>query len=175
VVGLGPFLVSNPIRVRFAPAPRAHRGKLGLHGTFGIEIHAATFVRRRLMVLDEELIHQPRELERIVIHEMFHFVWPKLGNGARRSWEELLRSELQRRARGELGWSAESRKRQLAAVDARRRTRRWREYACESFCDSAAWLLGEADGHREFTLAQRHRVARRRWFEQTLSDSPISI
>jgi hypothetical protein len=52
-------------------------------------------------------------------------------------WEALLLAE---RARGEAGWSAEWRKAALSDADRRHRTRRWREYACEAFCDSAAAL-----------------------------------
>jgi len=50
----------------------------------------------------------------------------------------------------------------------RSRSRRWREYACESFCDSAACLLGGAGDHEEFTLARRVRENRRRWFQSLL-------
>ncbi len=57
---------------------------------------------------------QPRELARILVHELFHFAWVRLGNPARRSYEALVREEWKRRARGELGWSAESRKRALS-------------------------------------------------------------
>ena len=64
-------------------------------------------------MLDQELERQPRELARILVHELFHFAWVRLGNPARRSYEALVREEWKQRARGELGWSAESRKRAL--------------------------------------------------------------
>ena len=44
----------------------------------------------------------------------FTFAWVRLGNPARRSYESLVREEWKHRARGELGWSAESRKRVLS-------------------------------------------------------------
>ena len=69
------------------------------------------------------------------------------------------------RAKGELGWSAEWRKAKLTAADGERRSRRWREYCCESFCDTAAWLYSVTSSHAEYTLAGRFRIARRRWFE----------
>jgi hypothetical protein len=91
-------------------------------------------------------------------------VWLRLGNGVRREWEGLLEIEMRRRVKGELGWSAELRKRALRRIDRRERTRRWREYACESFCDTAAWLLAGAGRHGEFTLQAGARHARRAWF-----------
>ena len=66
--------------------------------------------------------------------------------------------------RGELGWSAEWRKDALGADDVAGRTRRWREYCCESFCDTAAWLYSGVERHEEFTLGERWRRGRRAWF-----------
>jgi hypothetical protein len=126
-------------------------------------------------VLAAELMEDPRELARIFVHELFHFVWLRAGNPARRSWEALLEGELARAARGELGWSAEIRKQALGKADARRRTRRWREYACESFCDSAAWLLAGFRKHDEYTLADRFRAGRRRWLRDFLARPRIPV
>jgi hypothetical protein len=155
------------------------RGKLAPEG---VAVHAATFLRERRIVLDEELLRRPKELRRIFLHELLHFVWWKLGNPRRLSWEALLAAEMGKRARGELGWSAEIRKNRLTARDVAERTRAWREYCCESFCDSGASILyqgvhihkgGTHDefdhdefGHDEFTLAARFRTARERWFGQ---------
>lgn len=127
-------------------------------------MHAGTFLRRRLIVLDSALLDRPREFARILAHELFHFAWLRLGNALRREWERLLEGELRRRVRGELGWSAEWRKRELRRGDRRERSRRWREYVCESFCDTAAWLLSGSGRHGEFTLAGGARRARRAWF-----------
>src|SRR5207248_8122517 len=129
-----------PIRITFQPSLRAHRGKLFTAGP-GKEVHAGSFLRQRRIVLDASLKKQPRELVRILTHELFHFAWLRLGNPKRKSYEDLLRRELRRRVKGELGWSAESAKDVLTRGDIGRRTPRWREYVCESFCDSAAWLL----------------------------------
>ena len=125
---------------------------------------AATHIPRRLIQLDQDLLRTPGEFERILIHELFHFVWVRLGNPARRSWEEILKREILRGARGELGWSAEWRKRKLSASDVRARTLAWRYYACESFCDTAAWLYA-GGRHPEFTLAQAARAQRKKWLE----------
>jgi hypothetical protein len=130
-----------------------------------MEVHAGGFLRRREIVLDEALRRDGGELARILTHEVFHFVWLRLGNGRRQEWEMLLREEWARRARGELGWSAEWRKLRLTADDGPRRPRRWREYACESFCDTAAWVYAGDGGHAEFTLRPRFRAARRAWFD----------
>jgi hypothetical protein len=143
---------------------RAWRGKLHHGEGPGDEVHAALFPRRRELVLDAALRRDPDELARIVVHEYFHLAWIRLGNPSRRSWEALLGAEMAAGARGELGWSAEWRKDKLAPRDPAGRSRRWREYACESFCDTAAWLYAGVAGHEEFTLRPRFRKPRQAWF-----------
>ena len=138
-------------------------------------VHAGSFIRERRIALDSGLLGEPRELARILVHELFHFAWVRLGNARRRSFEELLAREIGRQARGELGWSAEWRKGGLRPGDAARRTPRWREYVCESFCDTAAWLFANIDSHPEFTLAARHRRARREWFEAAGLDRVVRV
>ncbi len=154
----------GPLRVRFAPAPRAHRGKLRSGEGPGAEVHAGSFLRKREIVLDAALLASPAELTRILTHEIYHFVWMRLPNRARRSYEDLVAAECRRRAPGELGWSSEWRKGSLTARDRRERTRRWRQYVCESFCDTAAWLFRQAGRHPEFTLDRAGRGRRRAWF-----------
>ncbi len=128
-------------------------------------MHAAAFLVRRHIVIDQKLFRR-RDLARILYHEIFHFVWARLGNPLRLSYEHLLGREWRERARGELGWSAEQRKLSLAAADVRRRTRLWADYVCESFCDSAAWFCLESRRpHPEWTLKPRFCVRRRRWFQ----------
>jgi hypothetical protein len=161
--------------VRLAPELRARDGHLISGGSSGAPVHAGSFLRTREIVLESELLDQPMEFARIFLHEVFHFVWRCAGNPLRRSWEALLEGEWRRGARGELGWSAEGRKRRLGPGDRAARSRRWREYACESFCDSAAWLLGGAREHEEFTLARRFRENRRRWFGPLLSRAALRV
>ena len=156
-----PELHGDPIEIVFLPSLKAHRGKLLSGHRDGVEIHAASFLRQRQIVFDTQLKQDPQELSRIYAHELAHFAWVRLGNARRRSWEALLDGE---GMGGELGWSAEWRKQALSAADRRRRTRRWREYVCESFCDTAAWLFSDARRSGEFTLPVRARRARRRWF-----------
>ena len=128
---------------------------------------ASTSIRRRVILLDREVLSKHGEFERILIHEVFHFAWVRLSNADRRDWEGLLQRELRARASGELGWSAEWRKLALTPADRAHRSPKWRRYACESFCDSAAWLFGDLGVHDEFTLAARRRGARRDWFRAT--------
>ena len=130
-----------------------------------MEVHAGGFLRRREIVVDNALQHNGSELARILAHELFHFVWLRLGNSQRQNWEQVLYGELARRARGELGWSAEWRKLRLTVADASGRSRRWREYACESFCDTAAWVYAVDGGHPEFTLREQFQGTRRDWFD----------
>lgn len=131
----------------------------------GSEVHAASHLRRRLLELDLSLRASPAETRRIIVHELFHFVWLRLGNPLRGEWSHLLARET---ARGELGWSAEWRKAELTPDDRARRTRRWRDYVCESFCDTAAFLYAGLRRHDEFTLAARFRARRARWFARLL-------
>jgi hypothetical protein len=170
-----PVLAGPPILIRFLPALRASRGCLESGGSRGEEVHAGSRVRRREIVLDAALLSHCRELVRILLHELFHFAWVRAGNPLRHSYELLLASELRRGARGELGWSAERRKRLLTPADARRRTRPWREYACESFCDTGAWRFAGLRSHAEFTLRSRYRAARRAWLHRALAKPEISI
>jgi hypothetical protein len=169
-----PELEGAPVRILFLPALSAAHGKLYSKRQHGQPVHAATFIRRREIILDDELRDKPKELTRILIHELFHFAWVRLSNPARRSYESILLDERQRHARGELGWSAEWRK---AALPPDRPTRSpsWRDYVCESFCDTAAWLYGGIRRHEEFTLAEGHRRRRAEWFRSVFQNRGIPI
>jgi hypothetical protein len=160
----GPEFRGHPVEIRYAR---------GLRDTAGHEAHAATDLRERLIVLDGELRGNKAEHRRILTHELFHFVWVRLGNVKRREWEDLLAREWRSRARGEAGWSAEWRKRMLHPDDVRRRSQAWREYCCESFCDTAAWIYAEVS--TECTLAKRHRNRRKLWALRFLEARPLPI
>jgi hypothetical protein len=164
VMGNLPPASGNPIRIRFVR-------DLSAHGP----VHAGSLLRQRRMLFETSLAGDDAEFRRIFVHELFHFVWLRLGNPRRRSYERLLAREIGAGARGELGWSAEWRKLALGRSDRRLRTRRWREYCCESFCDSAAWLWADAGRHPEFTLAARFRATRRDWFERAIASNGISV
>ena len=153
-----PELQGAPIRIHRSHNLRDRRGP----------VHAGCFLRERRIAFDCTRAEFPR----IFIHEVAHFIWLRLGNPIRRSYEDLIRSE---RARGELGWSAEWRKNELTPSDIKGRTRRWREYCCESFCDSVAYLYSGLKRHPEFTLAGNVRRRRARWFQQVLGRGPLSI
>jgi hypothetical protein len=148
--------VGAPIAIERMPGLRDHRGA----------VHAGAFLRERRITMDCSRAEFPR----IFVHELFHFVWLRAGNGARRSFERTLVAERRKGARGELGWSAEWRKLALTAPDVQNRTRRWREYCCESFCDTAAWLYAGLHRHAEFTLAAPFRSMRRAWFATFVKD-----
>jgi hypothetical protein len=149
------------------------RYSAGLRDTAGNPAHAATFIRTRLIVLDEGLRREPSEHARILAHEIFHFAWVRLGNPARLEWESLLSREFTGGIRGEAGWSAEWRKLGLRPADVRRRTRVWREYCCESFCDTgAAWLTGS---RVEITLPRRVLDRRFAWLAASLPPAGLPI
>src|SRR5580692_1084333 len=153
-----PPLTGPPIRVEL-------RNSLGPH-------HAATSIPRRLILLDRGLLSKQGDFERILIHEIFHFAWVRLSNQSRRDWEELLASE---REPGELGWSAEWRKLKLEPSDRQERSAKWKRYARESFCDSAAWLFSGLKRHDEFTLGSESRRIRKAWFQKNFASRPIDI
>jgi hypothetical protein len=156
-----PPLAGAPVRVEFASGLRDRRGP----------VHAGSFLRERRIALDCTRAEFPR----IFVHEVGHFIWLRLGNPMRLRYEDLVRAEIASGARGELGWSAEWRKDALDANDAAARTRRWREYCCESFCDTAAWRYSGLERHEEFTLAARWRQKRRAWFTASLENRTLSI
>jgi hypothetical protein len=156
-----PPLEGGPLVIESARGLRSH----------GHAVHAASFLRERRIVFD--CTHA--EFPRIFVHELFHFTWLRAGNPARFAWEALIRRELRAGAGGELGWSAEWRKLALAARDRQSRGRRWHEYCCESFCDTAAWLYSGGPRHPEFTLAARFRAARRAWFHETFANRRLPL
>jgi len=160
-----PNITGRPVRLEIRHSLRDGRGS----------VHAGAFLRERRIAFEAGLAADRAEFARIFVHEVFHFVWIRLGNARRWSFEDVLREELLARARGDLGWSAEWRKRSLRPDDVECRTRRWREYVCESFCDTAAWLFSGVRAHGEYTLARRFRERRRRWFAQSDLNGRISI
>ena len=170
-----PTLRGLPIDVAFQPRLTAARGRLLSGASRGRPVLAGSFLRRREIVLDADLRRTPYKLERILVHELFHFVWAKLGNPNRRAWEALLRRELAAGARGELGWSAECIKAELTHSDEDGRSARWRSYVCESFCDTAGWLYSGAARYADLTLGRRHRERRRSWFAALLERSSGSL
>ncbi len=158
----------------FRPGLTIANGQL-LSGTGrGTEVHAACFLPQRKVTLDTDLIERPRELRRIVAHEVFHFVWWRLGNPRREEWDSILTRERREGARGELGYSADVLKEGLKPADWKRLSLRWRHYRCESFCDSAAWFFCRGL-HSEYTLAPRFRRRRQAFFESLLDGGPLSI
>lgn len=173
-----PEMEGRPVRVRFRRALIVHRGKLYSRKSGGEPVHAGTDIARRLIVLEQDLATRPDELARILIHEVFHFAWVRLGNPRRQAYSDLLRDEFRRAARGELGWSAEYRKLDLMQACGRRAAPedpKWRDYICESFCDTAAWRYSGLRKHDEFTLAARNRKARDRWFAEAIGSRRIFI
>jgi hypothetical protein len=172
-----PSLDGDGVEVGFIPALTASRRKLYSNRQYGQPVYAATYIRQRKIILDQELERRPRELARILTHELFHFAWVRLSNQTRHSYERLVREEWKRHTRGELGWSAESRKAALPRTLrlAIRRSRLWREYLCESFCDTAAWLYSGVRRHPEFTLAARWREKRAEWFHASFGTGKIPM
>ncbi|MDQ2712304.1 MAG: hypothetical protein M3Y24_08765 [Acidobacteriota bacterium] len=133
-------------------------------------MHAAAFISRREIILEKALVRNAGTFRLILVHELFHFVWARLGNASRAGFADLVSAELKIGAKGEIGESAAVKKAALRLKDPGLRSRRWRDYVCESFCDTAAWLYSGTELHAEFRLAKRWRELRRGWFAATFKD-----
>jgi hypothetical protein len=166
------------MRDLFDGAPIRISYRANLRDTAGNPADAATFIRRRETVLDPELKKYPGRHQRILFHEFFHFAWVRLGNPRRAAWEALLKAEWEARVRGEAGWSAEWRKRKLLERDVTERSRFWRDYCCESFCDTGAFVMQlpfrNAD-ESEMTLALSRRRVRVAWFRRNLDGGVVAV
>jgi hypothetical protein len=156
--------------LEFLPDLTASRGKLlSRQPERGRPVYAATFIPQRRIVLEEQLCDDPSGLRLILIHEILHFAWLRLGNRRRREFQVLLAAECAAHARGELGESADVAKEHITEHDCRSNSRAWRYYACESFCDTGAWLLSGIERHPSFRLAKRWRKRRAAWFQSLSS------
>lgn len=156
-----PELTGCGICIYDRPQLKAHGTKL-LSGPSerGVPVYAAAFLRRREIMLRTELLAQPNFFRFILVHELFHFVWLRLGNRRRAEFADLIRCERACRSRGELGESSALKRECLPG-----NSNAWRDYLCEAFCDTAAWLYSGVRRHSAFTLAKRWRHRRIAWFE----------
>ena len=161
-IGL-PALKGKPISISVRKTLVAHRGRLvSANARAGSEVYAAAFLRKRQIVLEAGLLSNEPAFRMILIHELFHFVWPRLGNSARQEFKNILFEEQKKGARGELGESSSVKKELIRAGGS---GALWRDYVCESFCDTAAWLYSGTNEDALFTLKRRWRERRQRWFE----------
>jgi len=166
-----PDLEGEPVSLSFRPDLSAHRGKLlSRKLEKGTPVHAAAFIRQRRIVLETALFKDRQRLQQILVHELFHFVWARLGNHKRAEFSAILRRELERNARGELGEAAAVKKARLQPGDHRIENRRWRDYLCESFCDTAAWYHTGVNLPDEVTLGRRWSKPRARWIDSIFQE-----
>lgn len=157
-------MFGNPIYFELRPHLSAHQGKLLSGSDLGAPVHAAAFIRKRVVVLETDLFSEPDRLRLILTHELFHFVWVRLNNSQRLTFASLLADEKRGRAKGEMGESAGVKKQLLQEQSSLNPSSRlWREYVCESFCDSAAALFSGIAANEHFTLAQRWAGRRYEW------------
>lgn len=109
---------------------RAHRGKLEFGPGPGTEVFAASFLPRREIVFDTDLLAHAPDFVNIVAHEIYHFVWRRLPNAERKAWTQLLEKE---KRPSHTGLSSQLRYRRGAPQQSK-------AYICEAFCDTAAAL-----------------------------------
>lgn len=164
-----PLEAGRPVQVAFRPALTAYNGKLLSRADRGTPVYAAMYIRRRKMVLETSLLAHAAALRFVFVHELFHFAWVRLGNKTREEYSGLLLTEIARRARGELGESSAVKKTELrehAGVSPS--SALWRDYICESFCDSAACIFTGRTVHEGPNLAKRWRAIRGDWFDKKI-------
>lgn len=165
-----PLEAGRPVQVAFLPELTAYRGKL-LSGVAdrGTPVHAATYIRERRIVLETSLLSDPSALRFIFVHEVFHFAWVRLGNRKRDEYSQLLLGEIARKARGELGESSAVKKEEIRQkTEGLPQSALWRDYICESFCDSAACIFTGAPVHDGEKLGKAWTAIRRDWFQMNL-------
>lgn len=163
-----PPLAGGPISFSFRPHLTAYRGRLISHAAGrGTAVYAASFIRRRKVVFDASLADNPRHLRFFLVHELFHFVWSRLGNPKRAEFARLLAQELAGGARGEMDESSALSKERLRKAS----PQRWRDYICESFCDTAACLYAGTRGNS--SLAPRWHKGRQKWFQYLIQSQAL--
>ena len=167
-----PELTGGSIHVSTGRSLMAHRGHLVRDSSRGSAVYAAAFLRDRKIILEAGLLSNSQTFRLILVHELFHFVWLRLGNRARGEFDRVLRREWKSGARGELGESAGVQKAKLRQTSAGVSSRHWRDYVCESFCDTAAWLYAEVEDGSSFTLAKGWRERRNSWFQSVANNGP---
>jgi hypothetical protein len=161
-LGLKLPLTGRSISVSFLPDLAAWKGKLVANAAGrGTAVYAASFIRKRKIVLDDSLRRDPAQLRFFLIHELFHFGWARLGNSKRDEFARLLKEEMEHGASGDLGESSSLKRRDATPS----RALRWREYVCESFCDTAAWLYSGVELSAGRRLGRVWRERRKQWFE----------
>ena len=168
-------LISNRgcVFINQKPPPKRVFSAQKKHSQHSLQPHAVSFIPERYIVLERALFRRRIEHGRILYHELCHFLWPRLGNPRRRRFQNLIRRQLRERVRGELGYSSGMRKASILAakrdgISRQALTRLRRDYFCECFCDTGAYvLLGSerSQKHSEFTLGRAARERRTRIWE----------
>ena len=100
----------------------------------GDEIFAASFLARREIVFALELLDDASALVEVFAHEIYHFVWRRLGNVERANWAALLGGEAVPK---HAGLSSQLR---FETFQNSGKDRHWKDYVCEAFCDTAGAL-----------------------------------
>lgn len=164
-----PIRFGSPITVSFLPDLIVCGGELRSGASSrGRPVYAASFIKERRIILETALLERPRLLRLILVHELGHFVWPRLGNRLRAEFDSIIGAEWNAGARGGIGESAEVAKALIQVEDVAARTRRWREYVCESFCDTTAVLYSGVSRSKFHTLGSRWRARREAWFRTAI-------
>ncbi|WP_155121451.1 hypothetical protein [Bryobacter aggregatus] len=110
--------------------------------------------------MDLSLVDHAPDLVAIFAHEVYHFVWRRLGHPLRAEWMELLNTEKRPK---HAGLSSELR---YAEFLARKTKAAWKNYGCEAFCDTAAVL-----SHTEKPISLR----RKQWFLRLIKERKLPL
>jgi hypothetical protein len=139
---------------------RAHRGQLLYGSGPGEEVVAASFLTRREIIFDADLLAHAPDFVNIVAHEIYHFVWRRLPNSERTGWSDLLAAE---KRPSHPGLSSRLRYDNWREAPT---PRRWKDYICEAFCDSAAALT-----HPNATISPH----RRKWLSHLMKKRKLPV
>jgi hypothetical protein len=139
---------------------RAYRGKLQVGPGPGAEVFAASFIPRREIVFDSDLLGHAPDFVNIVAHEIYHFVWRRLANVERNNWSDLLAAE---KRVSHAGLSSRLRHEDWSVA---KTPRKWKDYVCEAFCDTAGALTNPN------TRISPHR---RRWFGNLMKKRKLPV
>ena len=162
-----PFHAVAPIQMEISPELSVQGRLLLVSEAKGTPVHAATFLRDRRIVIETQLLSDYSALRFVLAHELLHFSWLRLGNTLRSQFAGLLQREVQSRAAGELGDSSSVAKERWKLRPAS--SQLWKNYVCESFCDTGAALYFAAP--KAAQLALRWLQRREHWFAQSYPPS----
>ena len=132
-------------------------------------VHGGSFLRERRIALDCTRAEFPR----IFVHEVAHFIWLRLGNRARRSYEDVLRAE-SRRGPGRTGLERGVAQGRALAPQESRAVPALARILLREFLRHRGVAVRRLEAAPRVHTARRWR-ARRRWFPKSWEADFVDI